>query len=77
MMERPSLPSTRHWSLLRRRVAGACRGRRERLEMDGFQWDLIARASAFWAKCFWRASQSHLRSVPIFTAATTVGALSP
>jgi hypothetical protein len=77
MMERPSFPSTKHWSLLRRRVAGACPRRHEHLEMDGFQWDLIARASAFSAKCFRRASQSHLQSVPIFTAATTVGALSP
>lgn len=77
MKERPSFPSTRHLSLLRRRVAGACPKRREHLEMDRFRYDQTTCATAFSAKCFRRAPKSHFRSVPIVTAATTVSALSP
>lgn len=47
MMKRPSLPSTRHWPLLRHRIAGACPGRREHLEMDRFRYDQTSGATAF------------------------------
>lgn len=77
MMKRPSFPSTKHWPLLRHRIARACQGRREHLKMDRFGYDQTSGAPAFPAKCFRRASQSHLWSVSIFTAVATVGALSP
>jgi hypothetical protein len=77
MKERASFPSTRHWPLLRCRGAGACPGLRERLEIDRFRYDQASEAPAFSAKCFRRASQSHLQSIPILTAAAAVGALSP
>jgi hypothetical protein len=56
MMESPSFPSTRHRSLLRRRVAGACPRRRQHLDMDRFRYDQTAGTTAISARCFRSAS---------------------